>query len=80
MPSVPAAIRLVLAAFASLFSARRGQAQVLLLGASLTPRPRPVTAALRVMGLALERHFTTYPRVVTRATWSALRGSQSLWG
>jgi hypothetical protein len=79
MPSVPEAIRLVWAAFAPLCSARvGGQAQVLLLGASLTPRPRTVTAALRGLGLALERHFTTDPRVVIRATWSALRGSQSL--
>jgi hypothetical protein len=50
------------------------------LGAILTPGPRTVTAALRVMGLAMERHFTTYHRVLNRATWSALRGSQILLG
>jgi len=32
------------------------------------------------MGLAMERHFTNYHRVLNRATWSALRGSQNLLG
>jgi DDE superfamily endonuclease len=81
MPPLPEAIILVLAAFAPLFSERVwGHAQVLLLGAILTPGPRTVTAALRVMGLAMERHFTNYHRVLNRATWSALRGSQILLG
>ena len=81
MPPLPEAIILVLAAFAPLFSQRVwGHAQVLLLGAILTPGPRTVTAALRVRGLAMERHFTNYHRVLNRATWSALRGSQILLG
>jgi hypothetical protein len=81
MPPVPEAIILVLAAFAPLFSERVwGHAQVLFLGAMLTPGPRTVTAALRVMGLAMERHVTNYHRVLNRATWSALRGSQILLG
>jgi hypothetical protein len=81
MPPLPEAIILVLAAFAPLFSERVwGHAQVLLLGAILTPGPRTVTAALRVMGLAMERHFTNDHRVLNRATWSALRGSQILLG
>jgi DDE superfamily endonuclease len=81
MPPLPEAIIGVLAAFAPLFSERVwGHAQVLLLGAILTPGPRTVTAALRVMGLAMERHFTNYHRVLNRATWSALRGSQILLG
>jgi hypothetical protein len=81
MPPLPGAIILVLAAFAPLFSERVwGHAQVLLLGAMLTPGPRTVTAALRVMGLAMERQFTNDHRVLNRATWSALRGSQILLG
>jgi len=32
------------------------------------------------MGLATERHFTNYHRVLNRATWSARRGSQLLLG
>jgi DDE superfamily endonuclease len=81
MPPLPEAIILVLAPFTPLFSQRVWcHAQVLLLGALLAPGARTVTAALRVMGLSGERHFTNYHRVLNRATWSALRGSQILLG
>jgi hypothetical protein len=46
----------------------------------LAPGARTVTAALRVMGLATERHFTHDHRVLNRATWSARHGSQILLG
>jgi hypothetical protein len=79
MPHLPAEIIRVLAPFAPLFSERVWlHAQVLLLGAILTPGARTVTAALRVMGLATERHFTNYHRVLNRATWSARQGSRIL--
>src|SRR5215216_2103093 len=75
MPPLPEAILLVLAPFAPLFSQRVWvHAQVLLLGAILASGPRTVTAALRIMGLALERRFTNYHRVLNRATWSARQG------
>ena len=81
MPSLPEAIILVLAPFAPLFSHRVWlHAQVLLVGAMLAPGARTVTAALRVMGLAAERHFTNYHRVLNRATWSARQGSRILLG
>jgi DDE superfamily endonuclease len=81
MPSLPEAILLVLAPFAPLFSERVWQhAQVLLWGAMLAPGSRTVTGTLRVMGLALERHFTNYHRVLNRAIWSARQGSQILLG
>jgi DDE superfamily endonuclease len=81
MPPLPEAIILVLAPFAPLFSHRVWlHAQVLLWGALLAPRARTVTAALRVMGLAAERHFTNYHRVLNRATWSARQGSRILLG
>jgi hypothetical protein len=81
MPPLPEAIILVLAPFAPLFSHRVWlHAQVMLLGAMLAPGARTVTAALRVMGLAAERHFTNYHRVLNRATWSARHGSRILWG
>jgi hypothetical protein len=81
MPSLPEAIILVLAPFAPLFSHRVWlHAQVLLLGAMLAPGARTVTAALRVMGLATERRFTNYHRVLNRATWSARQGSRILLG
>src|SRR6266702_8848357 len=81
MPPLPEAIILGLAPFAPLFSDRVWlHAQVLLLGAILTSGPRTVTAALRVMGLATERHFTNDHRVLNRATWSARHGSRILLG
>ena len=81
MPPLPEAIILVLAPFAPLFSHRVWlRAQPLLLGAMLAPGARTVTAALRVMGLSGERHFTNDHRVLNRATWSALQGSQLLLG
>ena len=81
MPHLPDTILQVLAPFAPLFSDRVWRhAQVFLLGAMLTPGARTVTAALRVMGLATERHFTNYHRVLNRATWSARQGSRILLG
>ena len=81
MPPLPEAIILVLAPFAPLYSQRVWRhAQVLFLGARLTPGARTVAAALRAMGLATERHFTTDHCVLNRATWSARRGSQILLG
>jgi hypothetical protein len=81
MPPLPEAIIRVLDSFAPLFSHRVWpHAQRLLLGAILAPGARTVTAALRVMGLAAERRFTNYHRVLNRATWSARHGSQILLG
>ena len=77
MLPLPEAIILVLAPCAPLFSHRVWRhAQVLLSGALLTPGPRTVTAALRVMGLAMECHFTNDHRVLHRAMWSARQGSR----
>ncbi len=61
MPSLPAALEGVLMPFAPLF--RRPvwrRAQVLLMGAILSPGRRTVTQALRVVGLGGERHFPSY--------------------
>src|ERR671937_123139 len=81
MPHLPEAIIQVLAPFAPLVSDRVWlHAQVLLLGAMLVPGARSVTAALRVMGLATERRFTNYHRVLNRATWSARQGGRILLG
>lgn len=81
MPPLPDAIIQVLAPFAPLFSDRVWRfAQVLLLGAMLTPGVRTVTAALRVMGRSGEHHFTNDHRVLNRAVWSARHGRQLLLG
>jgi hypothetical protein len=81
MPPLPEAIIRVLAPFAPLFSRRVWcHAQVLLLGAIVAPSARTVTAALRATGLATERRFTTYHRVLNRATWSTRQAGYMLLG
>jgi hypothetical protein len=81
MPPLPEEIILMLAPFAPLFSRRVWDyAQSLLLGAILTPGAHTVAAALRLLGLSGERHFTNDHRVLNRATWSALPASRILWG
>jgi hypothetical protein len=44
-------------------------AQVLVVGAILTPKQRTVCAILRIMGLSGERQFQNYHRVLNRARW-----------
>ena len=66
-------------AFAPLFSKPVFErVKVLLVGAILSPASRTVTNALRVMGLAQEKHFQNYHRVLNRAEWSCLGGSKVL--
>jgi hypothetical protein len=43
---------------------------VLIVGAILTPGRRTVAAALRVLGLEHDPHFTNYHRVLNRNQWS----------
>src|SRR2546428_2023735 len=81
MPSLPSERIVLLAPFAQLFSERVWlQAQPLALGALLAPGNRTVSSCFRVMGLALERHFTNSHRVLNRAQWSALQTGQILLG
>ena len=81
MPHLPEEMILLLASFAPLFSNRVWlHAQLLLVGAILAPGKRTVTSALRVLGLATERRFTNYHRVLNRATWSARQASRILLG
>jgi hypothetical protein len=79
MLSLPAALQGVLEPFAPLF--RRPvwrRVQVLLLGALLSPGRRTLTQALRVMGLAQERCFPSYHRVLSHARWSSRQASRTL--
>jgi hypothetical protein len=74
----PAMLRMV-APFAPLFSRRVWRhALVLLAGALLAPGRRTVAAALRALGLAHERRFERYHRVLSRARWSGLAVSRVL--
>jgi hypothetical protein len=54
------------------------KAQVLLVGAILTPGKRVVTEMLRVMGLSDSRQFAQYHQVLNRALWSPLDLAQVL--
>jgi len=79
MPTLPADYLNIFAQFAPLFSTYVwAHAQVLLVGAILTPAQRTVTAALRIMGLGDEPHFQTYHRVLNRAVWSSWAVSRVL--
>ena len=79
MPTLPHAVQHVILRFAPLFSKRVFEhARLLMVGAILAPGKRTVTSILRVMGLGDTPHFQTYHRVLNRAKWSALRGSQIL--
>jgi len=81
MPTLPKDYHSLICAFAPHFSNWVWQhAQVLLLGAILTPGQRTVAAALRVVGLSAERHFQTYHRVLNRAAWSSWALSRVLLG
>jgi hypothetical protein len=81
MLPLPNALQKVFTPFACLFTKPTWQkAQVLLVGAVLTPRKRTVTAALRVLGLAQQRDFATYHQVLNRASWSAFKASRILLG
>ncbi len=54
------------------------KAQILFIGAILATGTRTVTAALRVMGLSDERHFSSYHQVLNRAVWSPRCASEIL--
>jgi len=54
------------------------KAQILLMGAILTPGRRTVTASLRVMGLSDETDFAKYHQVLNRAVWSPRQASEKL--
>ena len=80
MLTLPDAIVSLLIPFATLFTSPtpgrgRGQAwrkaQVLLVGAILTPGQRTVAAALRVMGLSDDQNYARYHEVLNRAVWSS---------
>jgi hypothetical protein len=79
MLNLPAEMTAFLAQFAPLFTPSVWyHAQILLVGAILTPGKRTVTAALSVMGLRQSRHFQNYHRVLNRACWSSRAISRQL--
>ena len=72
MLTLPNAIVAVLAPFETLFSNPTWRkAQLLLVGAILTPGQRTVAAALRVMGRGGHHDYARYHEVLNRAVWSS---------
>jgi hypothetical protein len=71
MLQLPSRFATVILNFVPLFFQRSWRhAEVLLLGAILVPGKRTVSSLLRITGLAQERHFVNYHRVLNRAVWS----------
>ena len=81
MLHLPARFAAVILPFAALFAQDRTwrHAQMLLLGALLTPGQRTVCAILRMVGLRWERHFVSYHRVLNRAVWHRRIGTRLLF-
>ena len=79
MLNLPPEVTALLVQFTPLFTPSVWyQAQILIVGAILTPGNRTVTAILSVMGLRQSRHFQNYHRVLNRARWSSRAISQQL--
>jgi hypothetical protein len=79
MFTLPAVFIDLLAPFMPVFRSQTWtKAQLLLMGAVLSPGKRTVTAALRVLGLAQERGFAKYHHVLNRARWSSRELSKLL--
>jgi hypothetical protein len=71
MSALPFAMTTVMGAFAPLFSQRTFEhAELLLVGATLAPGRRRVTAVLRVMRKSADAHFRNYHRILNRSRWT----------
>ena len=79
MVTLPVSIIRLLEPFSAIFQVKTWQkAQLLLVGAILSPGKRTVTSALRVMGLSGDGNFARYHHVLNRARWSSLQLSRTL--
>lgn len=71
MATLPPRFVPVIVPFAPLFRQRTWcHARALLLGAILAPGVRTIASVLRILGLARERRWVNYHRVLSRAVWS----------
>ena len=81
MPCLPSRFAAVILTFAPLFLQRSWRhAEVLLMGAILAPGQRTVTSILRITGMARERRFVNYHRVLNRVAWCPCTASRLLLG
>ncbi len=80
MLHLPIRFAAVILTFAPLFLQRSWHhAEVLLTGAILAPGKRTVASILRINGLAHERRFVNYHRVLNRAAWCPRAASRLLF-
>lgn len=81
MPTPSVEIIQVLSVFAVAFTAPTyAKALALLYGTIMAPGRRTVASALRMVGLADDKHFTNYHRVLNRDCWSPIVLSKLLLG
>ena len=81
MPRLPARFAAVILCFAPLFRERSWRhAEVLLVGAILSPGRRTVASAPRITGLGRDRRFVNCRRVLNRAAWRGRAAARALLG
>src|SRR3712207_2690307 len=79
MLRLPPRFATIILCFAPLFFQRSWRhAEMLLIGAILTPGRRTVTSILRITGLCRGRRFVNYHRVLNRAAWSGRAAARVL--
>ena len=80
MPTLPTRFVSVIVPFATVFRQRRSwrHARTILIGAILASGVRTVASVLRILGLARDRHWVNYHRVLSRVVWSPRAASRIL--
>ena len=79
MPTLPAVMVTLLLPFEHLFDPRTWRkAQLLAMGAILSPGKRTVSSALNILGIGQHGDFAIYHHVLNRARWSPLQLSRAL--
>ena len=79
MPTLPAVIVTLLLPFERLFDPRTWRkAQLLAMGAILSPGKRTVSSALNILGIGQHGDFAVYHHVLNRARWSPQQLSRAL--
>ena len=74
MPTLPAVMVTLLLPFEHLFDPRTWRkAQLLAMGAILSPGKRTVSSALNILGIGQHGDFAIYIHVLNRAQWSPLQ-------
>ncbi len=79
MPTLPAVIVTLLLPFEHLFDRRTWRkAQLLVVGAILSPGKRTVSSALSILGIGQHGDFAIFHQVLNRARWQPLQLSRAL--